>query len=184
MNAFTDSTMDLVASVPSTQPTSFLGKVVEICIVTSNCKKTISELTKLGIGPFRIFEFSANTVSDRYFRGQPAEFELLVAFADTGDMVWEIMQPVSGPSLMQEFLDRGGQGIHHVAFDCNHVPQQQRKEEFKSRGFEIAQSGIWHGKKGTCEFVFYDTEGAIGTCFESYNFSDDWEEPDQVANDV
>ncbi|WXC59931.1 hypothetical protein SNK03_13600 [Fusarium graminearum] len=87
-------------------------------------------------------------------------------------MVWEIMQPVSGPSLMQEFLHKGGQGIHHVAFDCNHVPQQQRKDEFKRRGFEVAQSGIWHGKKGTW------------TCFESYNFSDDWEEPDESVNDV
>ncbi|GKU21760.1 unnamed protein product [Fusarium langsethiae] len=171
--------MDLVTSATSTQSTSFLGKVVEICIVTSDCKKTILELEKLGIGPFRIFEFNANTVSDRYFRGQPAEFELMVAFADTGDMVWEIMQPVSGPSIMQEFLDRGGQGIHHVAFDCNHVPQQKRKEEFKKRGFEVLQSGVWHGGKGTCEFVFYDTEGAIGTCFESYTFSDDWE-PDEA----
>ncbi|CAG1978439.1 unnamed protein product [Fusarium graminearum] len=164
--------MDLATSVTSTQPTSFLGKVVEICIVTPDCKKTISELTKLGIGPFRIFEFNANTVSDRYFRGQPAEFELLVAFADTGDMVWEIMQPVSGPSLMQEFLHKGGQGIHHVAFDCNHVPQQQRKDEFKRRGFEVAQSGIWHGKKGTfskseIRLVSFKTSGSDGQQLEA-----------------
>lgn len=174
--------MEPITSIASSQPTPFLGKVVEICIVSSDCRKTVSELTKLGIGPFRIFEFNKNTVSDRYFRGQSANFELLVAFADTGDMVWEIMQPVSGPSLMREFLDRRGEGIHHVAFDCNNVPQKQRREEFGRRGFEIVQSGIWHGNKGTCEFVFYDTEGAIGTCFESYSFSDDWEEPDEVVS--
>ncbi|KAF4945701.1 hypothetical protein FSARC_14382 [Fusarium sarcochroum] len=163
-------------TVPN-QLTPFLGKVVEICIVSSDCRKTISELSKLGIGPFRTYEFNASTVSDRQYRGGPAEFELLVAFASVGDIVWEIMQPVAGPSLMREFLDKRGEGIHHVAFDCHNTPPQQRKEEFYRRGFKVAQSGVWHGKKGSCEFVFFDTEGSVGTCFESYSFSDDWEDP-------
>lgn len=47
-------------------------------------------------------------------------------------------------------------------------------------GFPLIQSGVWHGKKGTCEFMFFDTAGAINTCFESYVFSDDWEDPDDV----
>ena len=174
--------MEPSTTITSNQLSPFLGKVVEICIVTSDCRKTVTELSKLGIGPFRIFEFNAATVSDRYFRGQAADFELLVAFADTGDMVWEIMQPVAGPSLMREFLDRRGEGIHHVAFDCDNVPQQQRKDEFRRRGYDVVQSGIWHGKKATCEFVFYDTEGAIGTCFEYYTFSADWEEPDGAVS--
>ncbi|KAM0346337.1 hypothetical protein ACHAPU_005768 [Fusarium lateritium] len=164
------------------QLTPFLGKVVEICIVSADCKKTAAELTKLGIGPFRIFEFNAATVSNRHYRGQDGEFELLVAFAECNDMVWEIMQPVAGPSLMREFLDKRGEGIHHVAFDCNNLPPQQRREEFEKRGYGVAQSGVWHGKKGTCEFVYYDTEGAIGTCFESYIFSDDWEEPEEAKH--
>ncbi|KAG5661891.1 hypothetical protein KAF25_004130 [Fusarium avenaceum] len=163
------------------QLSPFLGKVVEICIVSSDCKRTVSELSKLGIGPFRIYEFNGSTVSNRQYRDQPSEFELLVAFAEQENMVWEIMQPVSGPSIMREFLDRRGEGIHHVAFDCHHIPPQQRREEFQSRGYSVVQSGIWHGKKGTCEFMFFDTEGAIGTCFESYNFSDDWEDPEEAT---
>ncbi|SPJ71742.1 uncharacterized protein FTOL_01470 [Fusarium torulosum] len=163
------------------QLTPFLGKVVEICIVSSDCRRTASELSKLGIGPFHIYEFNEGTVSDRQYRGQPSDFELLVAFATQGDIVWEIMQPVSGSSIMREFLDRRGEGIHHVAFDCDHIPPQQRREEFQRRGYTVVQSGIWHGKKGTCEFMFFDTEGAIGTCFESYNFSVDWEDPEEVT---
>jgi methylmalonyl-CoA/ethylmalonyl-CoA epimerase len=163
------------------QLSPFLGKVVEICIVSSDCRRTTSELSKLGIGPFHIYEFNGSTVSDRQYRGQPSDFELLVAFATHGDIVWEIMQPVSGSSIMREFLDRRGEGIHHVAFDCDHIPPQQRREEFQRRGYTVVQSGIWHGKKGTCEFMFFDTEGAIGTCFESYNFSVDWEDPEEAT---
>ncbi|RBR26392.1 uncharacterized protein FIESC28_00797 [Fusarium coffeatum] len=137
-------------SITSSQPSPFLGKVVEICIVTPNIRKTIESLTNLGLPPFKIFSFNAATVSNRTFRGLHSNFELLVAFADTGDMVWELMQPVSGPSLMREFLDRQPEGgIHHVAFDCNHVPQEKRREEFARRGYGVVQDGVWHGKKGT-----------------------------------
>ncbi|PON28796.1 hypothetical protein TGAM01_v201904 [Trichoderma gamsii] len=165
----------------TTTVSSFLGKVVEICIVTADCEKVISNLERLGIGPFEKYAFDGQTVTNRQFRGKPSDFELVVAFATHEDMVWEIMQPTSGPSIMREFLDTRGEGIHHVAFECHHVPQQQRRKEFESRGYDLVQTGIWHGKKGTCEFMFFDTDGAIGTCFESYTFSDDWEAPEQAS---
>ncbi|KAL2068234.1 hypothetical protein VTL71DRAFT_16332 [Oculimacula yallundae] len=159
----------------------FLGNVVEICIVTPDYKKTINGLLKLGIGPFRIHNFTSSNVTQQTFRGQPASFELIVCFATQGSIVWEIMQPVSGPSIMAEFLEKKGEGIHHVAFDCEHVPVEKRREEFKKRGFEVVQSGVWSGKRGTCEFLFFDTEGETTTCFESYNFSEDWEDPEDTV---
>ena len=82
---------------------------------------------------------------------------------------------------MADYLAKHGEGIHHVAFDCDHVPVEKRKEDFEKRGFQLAQEGIWHGKKGTCHFTFYDTEGATSTCFESYDFSPDWEDPEDAV---
>jgi methylmalonyl-CoA/ethylmalonyl-CoA epimerase len=158
----------------------FLGNVVEICIVTPDHRKTMDGLLRLGIGPFQVHTFTSQSVTAQTFRGDTANFELIVCFATQGPVVWEIMQPVSGPSLMAEFLETRGEGIHHIAFDCNHVPPLQRKAEFESRGFMMVQSGLWHGKKGTCEFMFFDTEGATTTCFESYNFSEDWEDPEST----
>lgn len=54
----------------------------------------------------------------------------------------------------------------------------QRKEEMRTRGFEPAMEGVWKGRKGTCHFCFFDTEGVTGTVFESIEFSDDWEDPE------
>ena len=169
------------AHVQGTLATPFLGNVVEICIVTPDHRKTMDGLLKLGIGPFQVHTFNSSTVSAQTFRKQPADFSLIVCFATQGAIVWEIMQPVSGPSLMAEFLEKRGEGVHHVAFDCNHVPPEQRREEFEKRGFGLVQSGVWHGKRGTCEFMFFDTEGATTTCFESYNFTDDWEDPESTV---
>ena len=180
--------------------TPFLGNPIEICIVTPNLQYSLSGLTHLGIGPFKIFHFSPETVTEQTIKGKPIPFEIKVAFATQGAMVWEVMQPISGPTVMREFLDStiGKGGIHHVAFDCQGDGGRQtggslvgeaaraeavrRQREFEKRGFAVAQSGVWHGEKGTCEFIFFDTEGAVNTCFETYVFSDDWEEPAEVGH--
>ncbi|KAF7195043.1 hypothetical protein HII31_03717 [Pseudocercospora fuligena] len=178
--------------------TPFLGNAIEICIVTPNLKSTLEGLVRLGIGPFKIFKFTPETVTNQMIHGKPASFSIDVAFAEQKNMVWEVMQPISGPTLMQKYLEdtNGKGGIQHVSFDCKKAERgegkgdlvgeaarleaKRRKDEFEKRGFPLAQSGVWHGKRGTCEFMFFDTVGAVNTCFESYVFSDDWEDPHDV----
>lgn len=153
----------------------------------------------MGIGPFKIYRFSPKNVTEQTFKGERGEFEIRVAFATQGRMIWEVMRPVSGASVMQDYLESTNSkgGIHHIAFDCAEgdedtskgVPRTgelakmeaaRRRYDFETRGFPMVQSGVWHGKKGTCEFMFFVTEGAINTCIETYVFSDDWEDPDDV----
>ncbi|KAL8783615.1 MAG: hypothetical protein Q9195_009336 [Heterodermia aff. obscurata] len=137
-------------------------------------------LLRLGIGPFQVFDFTPSTVAERSFRGKTGSFELKVCFAKQGDLTFEIMQPTGGESLMAEYLDqrRGQEGIQHIAFDCKNIPMNDRKREMRERGFEPAMEGVWQGRKGTCNFCFFDTEVGTGTVFESIDFSDDWEDPD------
>lgn len=168
----------------STSTTKFppiLGNISEICLVTPNIYQTIDALQPLGVGPFTIHHFNALTVKNRHLRGQPSEFELLVAFAKQNDLVFELMQPLnSTPSLMAEYLASHNDqaGVQHVAFDMDGIPMNERIETMKKRGFEVGMEGIWMGKKGTCRFVYFDTLGAgVGTCFESIEFSEDWEDP-------
>ncbi|KAL8764788.1 MAG: hypothetical protein Q9209_007875 [Squamulea sp. 1 TL-2023] len=164
----------------SSLPTSFLGAITEVCIVTPDHRKTMDGLTRLGIGPFQIYNFDSATVSERSFRGQAADFKLKVCFAKQGDLTFEIMQPVSGASLMAEWLDErhNKEGVQHIAFDCKHIPMDSRKAEMRARGIEPVMEGIWKGAKGTCRFCFFDTEASTGTVFESIEFSDDWEDPE------
>lgn len=113
--------------------TPFLGPPVEICIVTPDLKSTLSGLLTLGIGPFKIYHFTPETVKNQMFRGEAAEFSIDVAFAEQeGGMIWEVMQPVAGSTLMREFLEMtsGKGGIQHVAFGC----REGRQEEGKGNG--------------------------------------------------
>lgn len=154
---------------------SFLGNVIEICIVTADYRKTIEGLIRLGIGPWRVYTFSSSNVQDQTYRGAESEFSLKVAFAINDNITWELMQPIEGRSIMAEFLEKHGEGIHHVAFDCNGAPWEERIKMFAERGFEKTQSGLWADGNS---FAFFDTEAATTTCFETYHFPPDFEYPE------
>src|SRR6185312_6959251 len=126
------------ASLPTvlsatTLSNGFLGKLIEICFVTADHRRTMEGLVRLGIGPWRVYTFDSATVTGRTYRGEDADYAIKVCFADVGDLAVEIMQPLYGPSIFQEFLDTRGEGIQHVAFDCDEVPWAQRAGEFERR---------------------------------------------------
>ncbi|WP_291732046.1 VOC family protein [Leisingera sp. F5] len=154
---------------------SFLGNAVELCIVTDDHVKTMEGLCRLGIGPWAVYTFSPETVSDQTYKGEPCEFALKVCFAQSGNMIWELMQPLWGPSIFQDFLDKHGTGFHHVAYDCNDEPWETRISELEKRGFKMVQSGKWQGQNA---FAFFDTEDATGTTFETYHFPEGWDYPE------
>jgi methylmalonyl-CoA/ethylmalonyl-CoA epimerase len=154
---------------------SFLGKILEVCIVTEDCHRTMAGLVRMGIGPFRVYTFDDTTVTLPTYRGRPASFSIRVCFATNNELTWEIMQPLSGPTIMREFLDRHGEGIHHLAFDCEGASWDKRIASFTERGFSPTQSGRWVDQN---QFCFFDTEPATTTCFETYHFPDDFEYPE------
>lgn len=162
------------AGASNGQQQSFLGNAIEICIVTRDHKRTIDGLLRLGIGPWKAYTFTPENTTNQTYRGKPAEFSLKVCFAQGPNVVYEIIQPLSGPTIFNEFLDKHGEGIHHVAYDCHGIPWEERMAGFKERGFELAQSGSWQGRN---HFAFFETEDATTTCFETYFFPDNWEDP-------
>lgn len=154
---------------------TFLGDLIEICIVTSDHRRVMEGLVALGIGPWRVYTFDASTVTERTYRGEAADFALKVCFAEAANVTWEIMQPLRGPSIFQEFLDEHGEGIHHVAFDCADAPWDERIASFTQRGFPPSQSGRFADQN---PFVFFATEGATATTFETYRFDESFRFPE------
>ena len=153
----------------------FLGNVVEIAIVTRDRRRAMEGLWRLGIGPWQVYTFSPENTTNQTYRGQPSPFTLQVCFAQSGTLIWELIEPVSGSTIFAEFLDRHGEGIHHLAYDCHDIPFEQRIAEFAQRGFQVVQSGSWLGQN---HFAFFETEAATTTCLETYAFPENWEYPE------
>lgn len=148
--------------------------------VTADYKRTLTSLSALGISPWRIYTCAPHNTTAQTYHGQSSEFTLRFCYASLlGGMTYEVIQPVSGPTIFQEFLDKQGEGIHHIAYDCNGIAMEERVKRFRERGFECVQSGKWM-VGGLSEFAFFEN-GALGTCFETIGFEEGWEfpEPDE-----
>lgn len=99
-------------------------------------------------------------------------FETFVAFAhhpDPRGPVIEIIQPIRGQMSMQDSLDTHNNqvGVQHLAFTMKDQLMEQKKISME-RGVGIAMSGRWKGKKGECNFVFFEMEEqGVGTFSET-----------------
>lgn len=145
---------------------SFLGETVQVCIVTKDYRRTMEGMVQAGIGPWRVFTFGPHNCKDLTLRGKPASFTMKLCMAFSGTMFWEIVQPVEGDNIYTDFLDRHGEGIHHVAFGCDGVPWAERVAGFEKNGFQCIQSGIW---EDVVPWAYFGTEQATGTIFEIYD---------------
>ncbi|NDJ87667.1 VOC family protein [Mycolicibacter kumamotonensis] len=52
------------------------------------------------------------------YRGEPADFVADIALSYLGDMQLELIAPVSGRSLYDDFLHAHGPGLHHVCIEA------------------------------------------------------------------
>lgn len=176
-NAAPEPAQEKLPAVASetTVDTSFLGNAIEIAIVTADHQRTMKGLVRLGIGPWRVYTFGPENVSEQTYHGEAVEFWLKVCFARSGNITWELMEPIDGPTIFADYLDRHGEGIHHVAYNCRDVPMADRIREFEARGFQCVQSGKW---MNTNHFAFFATENATTTVFETYVFAPDFAYPE------
>ena len=145
---------------------SFLGSNIQICVVTRDFRRTMEGLVRAGIGPWRVYTFDPETVADMTYRGNPATYSMRLGLADSGGMMWEIVQPLTGPNIYEEFLEKHGEGIHHVAWGCNDMPWAERVQAFTDRGYAMIQSGVWLGK---VPYAYFETEDDTTTTFEIFD---------------
>lgn len=125
---------------------TFLGSLTEICFVTRDHRRTMRGLVQLGIGPWRVYTFDSTTLTDQTYHQKPDDYAIKVCFATVGALAVEIMEPLHGPSIFQQHLDRHGEGIQHLAFDCQERPWAERHTQFAEHGFAPVQSGTFAGR--------------------------------------
>ena len=141
-----------------------LGNIVQICCVTRDHKRTMDGLLKLGIGPWRIYNFNSQTTSDTQYKGKPHSFSAIMGYADSANTMFEIVEPTGGTSIFADFLEQRGEGVNHCGIQNPKMKVGDSIAAYAQRGFPIAQSGrVWGG--GTA-FTFLDTYDELGFYLE------------------
>ncbi len=115
-----------------------------------------------GIGPFAVYELGPPEVTNIRLHGRPASFRALVAIAWTGDAMWELIQPLEGESMYQEFLEQHGEGMQHTLVRHAGRDIDEVIARFGAHGYEVCMSFEWRGTR----FAYIDAMHDMRMVFE------------------
>ena len=94
------------------------------------------------------------------FRGRPSPARAKLFFFQFGQVAIEIIEPVGEPSTWKEFLDRHGDGVHHIAFTVKNA--KETAEGLTAYGIPPIQSGVFEGGS----YMYSDSEKSLGVILE------------------
>ena len=143
------------------------NKIVQYALVVKDAKKVSDYYESLGLGAMSI---DLNKSINRNFRGQPGKFEMYLGWWHWGDVTFEWIQPLVGPSVYHEALKKHGEGFHHLAFSVKDMDEAVKMLEAK--GAPTSQSGGWDTPTSKGRFSYQDTEPYGGVTIELL-----WEQP-------
>ncbi len=138
----------------------FLGRPPDqLGFVTADLAATVAALTRAwGCGPWDVHEYTSQTLRHRSYRGRPGTFESRNAVASGGR--FGVVQPVTGPSVHADALDRRGAGLAYVTWFVTDLTAVA--EHMARAGIAEAMRGGGHGLDGDGEFAYFDTVGPLG----------------------
>jgi methylmalonyl-CoA/ethylmalonyl-CoA epimerase len=137
------------------------GTLCQIGFVVRDAAKTariFSELTGIPAGE--------PIVTDAYekartaFRGKPSQARAKLIFFHLGQVDIEIIEPIGSPSTWSEFLEKHGDGVHHVAFSVKST--KETAEGLAAHGISLLQSGVFEGGS----YKYCDGEKELGVILE------------------
>jgi methylmalonyl-CoA/ethylmalonyl-CoA epimerase len=138
-------------------------KFMHASIVVKDMEKAIKYFETLDVGPFPAFlggpgmKFAGKTV-----RGKQVDYDmdLRLATSQLGGIGFELIQPLKGDTVYTEFLEKKGEGLHHLAFGVEDFDAEV--EDMKKRGFKVVQTGAM----GPSRWAYFDTDKLGGMLIE------------------
>jgi methylmalonyl-CoA/ethylmalonyl-CoA epimerase len=98
--------------------------------------------------------------SNKMYRGEPSDFRIKIAVGMMGSLQMELIQVLQGKTVYEEFLERNGDGLHHLGFYVKNM--DERIEALSKLGIGVLMKGERVGAK----FAYLDTEPIVGVIFE------------------
>jgi 4-hydroxyphenylpyruvate dioxygenase-like putative hemolysin len=122
---------------------STLSNLAHIAVVVKDIDKAVKRLEGLGIGPFKPYDAGSlpPLIGKPLLRDKPSDGKVKGFASTIGEKSLEIIQPVKGESPHKEFLDRRGEGIHHIAFVSDDIDKDVAG--FTEQGATVLLSGKW-----------------------------------------
>jgi catechol 2,3-dioxygenase-like lactoylglutathione lyase family enzyme len=158
-----------MTEVSSDLPTGYAGlryPITQVSLAVKDLEKTMELYHRVfGWSGWDVFEHRPPLHDNTELRGEPVHYTLRGAEVMVGSMNFELLEPLEGPSLWKEFINKRGEGIasiavmFHTAAEGNAV-----KTEFARRGMPVTMKA---NIGEHIEYYYLDTEERFGCLIES-----------------
>jgi methylmalonyl-CoA/ethylmalonyl-CoA epimerase len=118
---------------------------------------------QLRIGPWTAYQYGPDDLKEMRYFEREVEFSFRHALAWQGELQFELVQPLTGPSLFADQLDQRGEGLHHIAKFVDDHPAAVA--EALAHSYTPLMSAHGHGAEGDGAFAYFRPPG-IGLIVE------------------
>lgn len=161
-------------------PNPYLTELSQVGIIVRDLRTAMEYYWKeLGVGPWKIFKFAPPELTETTVRGIKKPFGMKVGLATSKSWMIELIEPLEGRSIYNEFLESRGPGQHHMAYYL-HENIERAEEYFQKRGIAVLQSGRFSRASFRSYFAYLDTEKELGTVIELLKRWGELPQPDET----
>jgi len=143
MNTFPSQTMTQV------------GIIVKDIVKTATC---YAEL--FGVDVPAIIVTDTLDKAQTEYRGAPTEGRAKLAFFDMRSLQLELIEPDEHPSTWREFLDKNGEGVHHIAFNIKGM--KETVNFLAGKDMPLVQKGEYTGGR----YAYIDSNDSLKVMLE------------------
>ncbi len=143
--------------------TKYLGDrtVTQVGIIVRDIEKTSKAWAELlGVETPRWFLTDPVETGHTTYTGKSTTARAKLVFFDLGQVQLELIEPVGGPSTWKDFLDRKGEGVHHIAFAVRDMDGRIRALE--GLGMAAVQRGDYTGGR----YGYIASDARLGVALE------------------
>jgi methylmalonyl-CoA epimerase len=90
-----------------------------------------------------------------------------IAFLPTGESEIELVQPITSDSGVAKFLEKRGEGIHHICLEVDDI--EKVLADLRERGLQLIDEMPHTGPEGE-RFAFIHPKSAQGVLIELYEY--------------
>lgn len=156
-----------------------INNVAQICVIVPDLDKAVENYWKVfGIGPWSFYTYGKPLVKRMTRNGEPTEYKMRVALANVGPMRIELIEPLEGDTVYQEFVDKHGYGVHHIGVLTDSMVESLDRAH--KAGLTMTQDGSGFGPDKDGHYAYLDTEALIGTTIEIIERPKRRNRPDKV----
>jgi len=142
-----------------------IDNIAQVCVIVPDLDRAVENYWKVfGIGPWTFYTYGKPLVKRMTRHGEPCEYKMRVALANVGTMRIELIEPLEGDTVYNEFVEKHGYGVHHVGVLIESMGDALARAN--EAGLKMTQDGAGFGPDDDGHYAYLATEDLIGTTIE------------------